>query len=549
LPPVEKYQQAYNFFADQWSRAKAPVLYVPGCANGVYPCSGTNRQAQNPLTSQFLGPNSATAIGTIVPGTGDFANGMVRPANNHLFEWPALGYAPRFGGAWDVSGNQKIVLRGGVGKFYDRPQIQLQNQTGNPPTVRNVTLQFGQLQNLAAAGVNGVPSVFGFDLRPKLPSSWQWNGGVQWALPWSLAFDASYVGITGDNLFRSRELNPVPLGAALLPQNQDPTLAPSPTAGASALQTNLLRYYQGYGSIQAIVFNGYSRFHSAQFSILRRLRNGWSFGFNETVPLYNHASAPERLDVGPDGRVVVRADQKKADELLGTFLERHSISKANFVWELPQMEVAGGAPQRVLRAVANGWQLSGVWTGLTGAPYGTQNASSAFQTWTANGVTYTYASGGSNLNLTGSPDIAARVRIVGNPGSGCSKDPLRQFNTAAFQGPISGSDGLESGNAYLRGCFESTLDLAIARNIRLPRSQSVQVRLDIFNALNGAGIRNRNANMNLGSPSDPATILNLPFDAQGNVIQSRSQPKNAGFGVATDYQKPRSLQLQMRWAF
>ena len=34
----------------------APQLFVPGCANGVYPCSGNNRQAMNPANGQFLGP-------------------------------------------------------------------------------------------------------------------------------------------------------------------------------------------------------------------------------------------------------------------------------------------------------------------------------------------------------------------------------------------------------------------------------------------------------------------------------------------------------------
>ena len=40
-------------------RPRRRTLYVAGCANGVYPCSGTNRQAMNPLTGQFLGPNTA----------------------------------------------------------------------------------------------------------------------------------------------------------------------------------------------------------------------------------------------------------------------------------------------------------------------------------------------------------------------------------------------------------------------------------------------------------------------------------------------------------
>ena len=58
--------------------AAAPTLYVAGCANGVSPCTGTNRQAMNPLTGQFLGPNSALAIGTIVPNSGNLTNGLIQ---------------------------------------------------------------------------------------------------------------------------------------------------------------------------------------------------------------------------------------------------------------------------------------------------------------------------------------------------------------------------------------------------------------------------------------------------------------------------------------
>jgi hypothetical protein len=55
--------------------------------------------------------------------------------------------------------------------------------------------------------------------------------------------------------------------------------------------------------------------------------------------------------------------------------------------------------------------------------------------------------------------------------------------------------------------------------------------------------------MNLASPSAPATVTNLPFDAAGNVIAARATPAGAGFGVATDYQPPRQIQLQARFSF
>ena len=40
--------QASNFLPDKWSLGSAPTLYVAGCADGVYPCTGNNRQAMNP---------------------------------------------------------------------------------------------------------------------------------------------------------------------------------------------------------------------------------------------------------------------------------------------------------------------------------------------------------------------------------------------------------------------------------------------------------------------------------------------------------------------
>jgi hypothetical protein len=44
------------------------------------------------------------------------------------------------------------------------------------------------------------------------------------------------------------------------------------------------------------------------------------------------------------------------------------ILKENFVWNLPGIN-SGDALFRTLGFVVNDWQLSGVWTGLTGAAY------------------------------------------------------------------------------------------------------------------------------------------------------------------------------------
>jgi hypothetical protein len=452
------------------------------------------------------------------------------------YKWPAVVFGPRFGAAFDLTGEQKLVLRGGVGLFYDRPSsTTISGGVNNPPTSRTVTAQFGQLQSLGIGGfsINGAPSLAAVAYDAKVPSSTQWNVGMQFALPWSVGIDASYVGQHSFNTFQTVNINTVDFGEAFLAENQDPTLAASTTPGATAAVTNLLRPIVGYGDINLQWDRGWRTYHSIQLAANRRFANGVSFGFTDTIGLYDRQQSGVRLQHSPDGSYSIRQDQAEADRLLGQNNPIRHTMRANFVWDLPDIK-ASGAGLRAVGVIVNDWQLSGIWSGTTGAAYT---------------VGFSYQNGGGNVNLTGSPNYGARIRVVGDPGSGCSSDPLRQFNAAAFQGPLTNSVGLESGNSYLHGCFQSALDLAIARNIRLGGARNLQLRLDMFNAPNQAIITGRNTTINLSSPADPVTATNLPYDANGNVIDSRSRPRGAGFGVANAYQNPRNLQAQIRFSF
>jgi Carboxypeptidase regulatory-like domain len=539
-PQYDQLGQASNFLPDKWDPAQAPLLYAAGCANGVYPCSGSNRQAMDPVTGQFLGPNSVLNIGTIVPNTGNQTNGLFlsgQGISKTTYTWPTLALAPRFGMAYDLTGTQKIVLRGGAGLFYDRPDGNaIFPQVQNPPTYKLVTVRYGQLQSLSRAGLTteGPPALAVYEYDSKLPASWQWNAGTQVMLPWATSMDVAYVGTYGFQLLQGVNLNTVDLGAAFLPQNQDRTLAFNGTAASNALLQDQMRSIRGYAAITQQWGRGWRTFHSLQLAFQRRFQHGVSFGFNDTISLYDHQSAGARLKHNPDGSFSLRADQAEADRLLGTpDTNRLHRLKGNFVWDLPDIH-GGGSALKALGLVVNDWRFSGIWTGTTGAPYT---------------VGFSYQNGGGNTNLTGSPDYGARIRIVGDPGSGCSSDPLRQFNATAFQGPDVGSVGLESSNDYLRDCFLSTLDLSIARDIRLGGNRRMQLRVDMFNAPNSAIVTERASTVNLPSPSDQTTITNLPYDANGNVIPSRSLPRGAGVGVATEYQAARRIQAQIRFSF
>jgi hypothetical protein len=446
--------------------------------------------------------------------------------------------APRFGMAYDVTGTQSLVVRGGIGLFFDRTAANATRASGtNPPISENVTLRFGTLQDLGTAGlaIEGAPNLGGnWEAEPDgLPASTQWNAGVQISLPFSAVLDVSYVGQHEFNVAENAAINAVDFGAAFLPENQDPTRPANATPGATALSTDLLRPIRGYGNISQQQQVAWRTFHSLQFSFNRRFSNGLSFGFNDTWSLYDHQSTNLRFDHTPDGRAVLRADQTQADELLGTTLGTVHVMRATAVWDLPDLQWGGGA-KNIAAAIVNDWQVSGVWRGSTGGAYA---------------VGFNYQSGGGNVNLTGSPNYGARVLVVGDPGGGCGDDVHRQFNTSAFAGPAPGSVGLESGTGYLRGCFVSALDLSIRRTLRLGGGRTIQLRADLFNAPNAAGITGRNTTMSLQNPLSPTTIRNLPFDEDGNLIDARSRPRGAGFGVANNYQSPRAVQLQARFTF
>jgi hypothetical protein len=546
--------QGSNFFPDRWSLSQAPQLFQPGCANGTL-TPGCAVVAVNPLTGIALGAGSAVSVGTIVPGSGNLANGFVQQGQGIVkenYREPWLVFGPRVGGAFDLTGAQKYVIRGSLGYFYDRLQgDSIFAQSGNPPTGEQATLVNSTLTQVAAGatGLVAPPASNIYFYDAKIGSSLSWNGGIQVALPWSSAFDVSYVGSHNFNSvafgaistpagYLPIDMNAPDVGTAFLPQFQDPTKANSAVPGARAFNTDLLRPFRGLGAINTTWPRFYTHYDSLQTSFTRRFSRGWQAGLNYTLGFRFNGNTltQQHFEHEADGSLRLASYQAHNDEILKNVgLRRHAL-KGNFIWDMPDVR----QEHPILRAiglVVNDWQLSGVFTGGSGVPYD---------------ATYNYASGGGNVNLTGSPSYAARIVLNGDPGSGCSSDQYRQFNVAAYSGPVysaNGSRGDESGLNMLTGCPDRTTDLAIQRNIKLGGQREVQVRLDVFNAFNTVVYNARQAQIQWTSPDNQTTVLNNQITADGQVNTARLTPATAGAGAATGAQAMRSMQLQVRFRF
>jgi hypothetical protein len=449
-------------------------------------------------------------------------------------------FGPRFGAAYDLLGTQKLVLRGGAGIYYDRPDGNtVFSIPGNPPIATAQDLRSGNLQTLGTGlSTIPVPGLTTFQYKADVPASVQWQAGVQMSLPWATALDVSYVGNHGFNRLGGLQngnlvnQNAVDFGAAYLPQNQDPTQT-STVPGANTID-NLLRPYQGYGSINQNTTEFHDTYHSIQTSLNRRFRDGFAFGANYTYSISwtGNTGLQQRLQHAPDGSISLRADQAAYEALNKNLAIIPHVFKANAIWDLPKVPQSFGA---IGAAILNDWQLSGVFTARSGDPYD---------------LTYSYNANGSNKNLTGSPDYGARIIYLPgiDPGSGCSSNQYAQFNRVAVTGPTYGSTGLESGRNILRGCPDHTTDLSLVRSIKVGGARQVQFRLDAFNAFNTVVINGRQNQIQFNSPTD-LTVRNSQFLADGSVDPNRLKPNQAGFGAANSAQTMRNLQLMVRFQF
>ncbi len=424
-----------------YNAAQAPVLYQPGKVNGT-------SVAINPITGASA---PAVYVGQFVPGVGNPADGsQIGGINGYpagLYTTPTLSYGPRFGFAYDLFGNGKTALRGGFGMFKDRVQGNLTyNESGNAPVTQSPTVYYTNFATIAqgsaqglintVAGPTSTAEIFG---NNTLPNVMNFNLGLQHQIG-STTFDVAYVGSLNRHLPLVINLNPIPIYSQLLPQN----------VGVTA---NFLRPYQGYANINATEFVGTSNYNSLQASARRRFSRGLQFGASYTFgKSLGTASA--------DGDTVSSYFPARSYNYGPLTFNRTQTLSINYLYDIPGLGKKFGL--RPLGWVTDNWELSGITTFQTGAPY-------------LPGFTTT-----NGEVISGSTD-SARIEVVGNPYDNIPAG--HYFNPAAFALPKVGTFG-NAGPNILYGPGISNWDLSLTKRFKFGEGRALSIRGEAFNAWN-----------------------------------------------------------------
>ena len=410
---------------------------------------------------------------------------IVASSNHRILQNSYGNWAGRLGLAFRL--NDKTVLRGGYGRFYDLwgAVTQLaQNFGGNWPavaTINNPSLNqnsivssMGDPLSLGSGGGLVYPRVsfdqvsqWMVDPNFKTPYMDQWNFGVQRQLPDNTVLDVNYVGSVG------RRLDWGPVQNVATPGPGDPT------------QRQPFPYMYPQWFDQSV---GNSRYNALQVSVNKRASNGLAFLLSYTL---SHATDDGcSADIGADCNTQ-NVYNRTQDVQVAAFNEK-SVFSGSFTFQSP-FGRPGHNSNKAVNMVAGGWQLNGILQLNSGLPY------------TVTTSTAILNNGGFNQE---------RANVTGDPNSG-GHTVAQWFNTAAFSNPAPYTFGNSKGNSMISD-WGKNLDISLFRKFGVGAGEHkyFEFRAEAFNVLNNVVFNSPDANLTDSNFGHVTGQLNPPRELQ-----------------------------------
>jgi hypothetical protein len=411
--------------------------------------------------------------GLFFPGDSGVPESGVKPTYKN--------FAPRFGFAYDLTGDGKTSLRGGSGIFWDTRQSSFFNArfadvTPFSPQL-TITDPVGPFSNPLVGIQSPFPAAFPpardtffqaptlvitLDPRGKYntPSIYNWNLVIERQIMKDWLARAAYVGSRSNHLERSEELNP----AVYIP--------------GSKLTTDQRRLFQGYQYISLASQSGVSRYHSMQLTLERRFAQGFTARANytwskstDTMPVNWGAQGPMDSQSFVYPWYFPNADQM--DRGLSDFDTRHRFV-GSFVWQLPRLAHSN----LLLRHAAGGWEVTGLVSMQSGPP-----------------LTILAGKDQSQTNLR---DRAVINGAPYGPGACGSAAPCVDYlNVSSFALPAAGGFG-NVGKALLRGPNLINTDAGFSKNFAVRERLQLQMRAEFFNFFNRVNFNNPGSSVSGG---------------------------------------------------
>ncbi len=379
-------------------------------------------------------------------------------------------FAPRLGFAFRPFSNDKTVLRGGYGIFFDSAEgREIDGAADIFPYVSrgNYTQSLGQTNlltsdqlfpNFANVGV-ATPAANTFlavsmSPEPKNPYVQQWSLGVQRELMKNTTLELNYIGSKGTHLLMRRQI-----AQARKPTN--PALcAATPTVGDCPVLSrrpfvNFATYidsdWSGNSSYNA--FN--AKIEHRSNSLLFTMVYTWAKSIDS-----KSAAAGIGNDVAGWQGFLDNSDIRR-DRGRSEFDVDHRLV-SSFVYELPvgRGKKFGGNLPKVADVVIGGWQVNAIATFQNGFPMTISAAD-------VGGLNDTF--GTNRADLVSTPKL--------------NKTIDQWFTTAAFKQPAAGFLGT-SGRGILRLPGINNWDTGLFKNFAITEKLSFQFRFESFNAWN-----------------------------------------------------------------